>query len=53
MDDDSAVNSPRGLWTVLSPGVVVRDSGEMPITIRVYSQSSAVTNTFQEVWKLR
>ena len=48
-----AVGSPRSLWTILSPGLVVRDDSDIPVTIRVYLQSSAMENTYQEVAKLR
>ena len=52
-NDSGTMCSPRGLWTILSPGLVVRDGNEIPVTIRVYLQSSAVANTYQEVAKLR
>ena len=51
--DSGATSSPRGLWNILSPGIVVRDDNEIPVTIRVYLQSSAMQNTYQEVAKLR
>ena len=51
--DSGAVCSPRSLWTVLSPGLVVRDGSEIPVTIRVYLRSSAMENTYQEIAKLR
>ena len=45
---------PRGLWTILRHGTIVRDTGnEEHVTIRAYLQSSAIENTFQEVAKLR
>lgn len=52
-NDVGAGSNLRGLWTILSPGVVVRGNGDESVTIRVYLQSSAVENTFQEVAKLR
>ena len=61
VDSASSCNSdpgssacPRGLWTVLNHGTIVRDNeADAPVTIRVYLMSSAVENTFQEVAKLR
>lgn len=51
--DSGVLSSPRGLWTIFSPGIVVRGNGDEPVTIRVYLHSSAMDNTFQEVAKLR
>ena len=51
--DSGVLSSPRGLWTISSPGIVVRGNGDEPVTIRVYLHSSAMDNTFQEVAKLR
>ncbi|KAL3853539.1 hypothetical protein ACJMK2_017074 [Sinanodonta woodiana] len=45
--------SPQGLWTVVTTGVLSRGDSDKDITIRVYLPSSGVDNTYHEVAKLR
>ena len=44
---------PHGLWTIVRPGTLQRDSKAKPVSIKMYMPSSGVSHTFQEVAKLR
>lgn len=44
---------PQGLWSFLSSGMLQRDGKERPISIRLYTASSGIKDTFSEVAKLR
>lgn len=44
---------PHGLWSFVSPGMLQRDGVEKPISIRLYTAASGITNTISEVAKLR
>ncbi|XP_052780092.1 uncharacterized protein LOC128217184 isoform X2 [Mya arenaria] len=49
----SASIIPQGLWSCLHPAMLQRSGEESPISIRIYTASSGLTNTCQEVAKLR
>jgi len=44
---------PQGLWSCVHPGMLKKGKTEKPIAIRLYTASSGIANTFQEVAKLR
>lgn len=44
---------PHGLWTVVRPGTLHREGKESKVSIKMYTPSSGITHTFQEVAKLR
>lgn len=44
---------PQGLWSFISTGMLRRDGKEKPISIRLYTAASGITNTILEVAKLR